>query len=126
MEGDKSDNLKGINGIGMKTVRKRLPFMREEKSYDVDEVVQYSIERPNQLSCYKKIIAGKELIKTNYDIMQLYKPNISMSARSSINFALTQFEPTFEKLNVTTMLMEDGQTNYDFNFLWLMMKKIKR
>ena len=39
--GDTSDNLPGVQGIGLPTIKKRLPFLCEEKSYTIDEVVQY-------------------------------------------------------------------------------------
>ena len=39
--GDRSDNLPGIAGIGLSTVSKRLPFLAEDKSYTINEVIEY-------------------------------------------------------------------------------------
>ena len=36
MEGDKSDNIEGIGGLGLKTVAKRFPFLKEERVASLD------------------------------------------------------------------------------------------
>ena len=35
--GDSSDNLPGIRGVGFGTVKKRLSFLSEEKTYNIDD-----------------------------------------------------------------------------------------
>ena len=36
-DGDKSDNIEGVRGYGLKAVIKKLPFLQEEKQFSVDE-----------------------------------------------------------------------------------------
>ncbi len=41
LSGDKSDNIDGIDGIGLPTVAKRFPILAEEKIYTVDELFHF-------------------------------------------------------------------------------------
>ena len=51
--GDKSDNLKGVGGVGLATMSKRFPFLAEEKSYTIDELVDYCDDCENKLKVHK-------------------------------------------------------------------------
>ena len=39
MAGDKSDNIEGLGGMGLKTISKRFPFLREEKEVMLSDLV---------------------------------------------------------------------------------------
>ena len=41
MAGDKSDNLPGVPGVGLATLAKRMPFLAEDRSVFIDEVIDY-------------------------------------------------------------------------------------
>ena len=43
--GDSSDNLPGIRGVGFGTVKKRLSFLSEEKTYNVDDIIEKIVSR---------------------------------------------------------------------------------
>ena len=55
IDGDKSDNLPGIKGAGMKSIAKKLSFLREEKSYTLDEVFKYCRSDDTGLKLYRDI-----------------------------------------------------------------------
>jgi 5'-3' exonuclease len=74
--GDKSDNLVGVGGAGLATVAKRFPFLSEEKSYTIKELVDYAEDVDSKLKVFKNVVEGKEIIEKNYKMMQLYSPNI--------------------------------------------------
>src|SRR3990167_4473327 len=78
--GDKSDNLDGIGGAGLTTVAKRFPFLSEDKSYMINEIIDFSktsITEDSKYKFYQDILDKEELIKENYKLMQLYVPNLS-------------------------------------------------
>ena len=37
LDGDKSDNISGVRGLGLKTIQKKLPFLSENRIVDMDE-----------------------------------------------------------------------------------------
>lgn len=122
--GDKSDNLPGVGGIGLPTVKKRLPFLSEDKSYDIDTVLDYCAEVDSNVKAYSSIIEKQDVIRDNYRLMQLYIPSLSVQGRKKIDFALENFEPEFAKTNIKTMMIEDGFGVTNFTDLYAAMNKI--
>ncbi len=122
--GDKSDNLPGIRGIGMKTVAKSFPLLIEENQLEVDEFVELSAGL--QTTVQKKVYENRALIDKNYDMMQLYSPKISLTNKQSIDYQIENFEFSFAKLDVTKMLFEDGQGSLNFSQLFGLFKRFTK
>ena len=57
--GDKSDNLPGIGGAGLATVSKRFPFLSEEKSYTIQELVDYAEGDDSKLQGHLRMLKEK-------------------------------------------------------------------
>ena len=122
--GDKSDNLPGIKGIGMKTVAKQFTFLAESRQYETDDVVNFCENLEKKLACHRAILEGKDVIEINYDLMQLYKPVISYINKKSIDFNIREFEYDFSKTNFVKMLMKDGHGSIKFDNLYATMNNI--
>ena len=122
--GDKSDNLPGIGGAGLPTVSKRFPFLSEEKSYTIQELVEYAEGVDSKLKVYKNIVEKRELIEKNYKMMQLYVPNISAQSAQYIRRMLNNPEFNFNKSGVRAMMIEDGFGVYDWSDLFTLFKRI--
>ncbi len=71
LDGDKSDNIPGVKGLGLKTIQKKLPFLSENRIVEIDEVIT---ELPE----------SKEIIERNYNLMQLSDVDISGSTKTKI------------------------------------------
>lgn len=133
--GDKSDNLPGVHAVGLPTVAKRLPFLKEEKSYTISEVVAYCNEQirasKKPLSIFANIVEQVELVEVNYRVMQLYSPIISLGARTKINDTFNKFVPEYRKFEFQKQLITDGAGAYNWgdldacfgNILWDHQKK---
>ena len=106
--GDSSDNLPGIRGVGFGTVKKRLSFLSEEKTYNVDDVVEHCESVESDLKFYSNIVEGKELIEHNYKMMQLYSPQMSIQSKIHVKESIENFEATFNKTEIIGMMREDG------------------
>lgn len=124
ISGDDSDNLKGVGGAGLATIAKRIPALKEEKSYTLDEVFDYCKSVDSKIKLYSSIINNDELIKENYKIMQLAVPNISAQDAQKINYALQNSECTFNKTELVTMMLKDGFGETNFEELYAHMNKI--
>lgn len=108
IDGDKSDNLKGVTRVGMKTVATKLPFLSEERSYSLQEVYDYCAERKDDSSVYQKIMDEFGVVELNYKIMQLYTPSISPQGKRKINTSIENFVNEFNKTEVKKMMIMDG------------------
>ena len=126
IEGDKSDNLPGIKGAGLKTIAKRFPYLIREDEYVVSDIIRDCSMQGKKLKIHENIENNEKLIKENYAIMQLQHPNIRPMNRELIKKAIIDFEPTFNKIKFTQMLFEDDAATLNFNDLQQVFRKIKR
>lgn len=124
MAGDKSDNLPGVPSVGIPTVAKRLEFLGNDQTYTVEDVVSYCREVENPLKAHKSIVEHSELIASNYKLMQLYAPSISIQGKKKIDYTVENFEFEFNKTGVQTMMLEDGFGVYDWSDLFITFKRI--
>ena len=124
--GDKSDNLPGIQGAGLKTIAKRFPYLIRQNEYTCSDIVRDCAMQGKKLKIHENIERNEKLIKDNYAIMQLQYPNIRAMNREIIKNSITNFEPTFSKINFTKMLIEDDAASLNFSDLLTIFRKIKR
>ena len=124
MVGDKSDNIIGIPRIGLKTVAKTFPFLREEKSATIDDLMNHCNAMPKKSKSIASILENRSLIEENYSLMQLYVPDISPIAAQKISYNINEFEPEFNRTEFITMLARDGFHNVRLDTLLSMMKLI--
>lgn len=84
LNGDNSDNIPGIPGLGIKTIAKRFPFITESKKYVLDDIKTYAQNHLEASSIYKKIITNSKQIELNYSLMMLAEHNISGNSKLKI------------------------------------------
>ena len=118
MVGDRSDNISGIPTIGLPTVAKRFPFLKEEKSYLADDLVEYCEEQETKLKVYDRVLDNLELLKENYRLMQLYVSTISPQNRRYVRGTVEGFVPEFNKTEFLKMSTKDGFGEYNFENLF--------
>ena len=85
LDGDKSDNIDGIAGCGLKTIIKRFPEVVEEKEITIDDMFTLCENRKSENKFYDKILDGKKIIERNYKLMQLSDPEIPTNKKLTIN-----------------------------------------
>ena len=106
--GDSSDNLPGIRGAGFATVAKRLNFLSADKTYTIQDVIDFCEKTGSKLKFFSNIVEGKSLIEHNYKMMQLYSPQMSFQSKMVVKEAIENFESTFNKTEIIGMMREDG------------------
>jgi len=108
VSGDKSDNLQGVKGAGLKTLAKRFPFLVEEKDYSLTDLVDACEEAENKLKIHEGIIDNYDKILKNYKIMQLYVPNVSFQVRDIVKNAKENYSRYYNKTEIVKMMFTDG------------------
>ncbi len=122
--GDKSDNLPGVRGVGLPTIKKRLPFLSEEKSYTIDEVVNYCDEVDSNLKIFDSIVENEDTIEHNYKMMQLYSPSLSYNAKQQVKYAIEEADQLFNLTEMKRMMINDGFGTWDWSDLIQIMRRI--
>lgn len=112
--GDASDNLPGAKGVGLKTIAKRFPQLKEGKSVLLTEIMDSCKNEAKPLTFHNSILEAESLIKDNYDMMQLYAPSLSIGVREKIRDIIDNYPASFNKTNLRKMMMEDGTGNFSW------------
>ena len=122
--GDRSDNLPGIKGGGLSTVAKRFPFLIEEHSHTIDDIIKLCETSENKLKVFDTIVENRKVVEHNYKMMQLYAPSISVQGKQKLRYVLENFEHELNQTTFKTMMIEDGFGVVDFVDLFASMKRI--
>lgn len=118
VEGDKSDNLPGVKGVGIKTLVKAFPFLSDHKSYGIDEILKECRKEEKPKAVHKKLLESKELLQSNYKMMQLYAPNIPIGVADGIKEVYN--EPfSYSQRDFDASLIKDGIGAYDWSSIRL-------
>tara|TARA_B100000131_G_scaffold190476_1_gene183193 strand:+ start:340 stop:1296 length:957 start_codon:yes stop_codon:yes gene_type:complete len=122
--GDPSDNLKGVPRVGLKTLSKRFDMLASPNEAELQDLLEQCSGVEKKLQIHKNILEHKDLIKNNYQIMQLYKPNMSRTNKSVVDYAVENFEFEYSRINFTKLLYLDGQGSTNFTNLFRVCRAI--
>lgn len=106
LNGDKSDNIPGIKGVGPATIQKYFEFLQEDKRYDSDDLIEKAKEYKKSKIC-QIIVENKKIIDRNYTLMQLETSIISGKTKLDI-LALSGNEiPELNKYQIHILSLKD-------------------
>lgn len=115
--GDKSDNVKGIQGIGNGKFNTAFTFLKD-KSYDLDGFKNKLNEIDDKV--INKVKESFDIIDRNYYIMQLFDVDISGNTKSKIMGVLDSEIPEFKKMSLRKLVIEDKLNSLIKNYeLWI-------
>ena len=106
--GDSSDNLPGVPRVGLETVARRFSFLREEKTYYLSDVIRECNKPENKQKVFSNIKENIDLIKGNYDIMQLSSPMVSIQTKQMIDETFQEYKPHYNQTEVRKLMLQDG------------------
>ena len=105
LEGDKSDNIPGVKGVGLKTLVKRFPEIVEPAVFTVNDL--FEAAETGSLAVHENILNSKDVLGLNYKLMQLHDVDISSHAKSTLRGLVKGDIPTLNKFAFEKMVLED-------------------
>ena len=100
LDGDKSDNIPGVYGCGIKTLIKRFPELTEDVELSINDLFelaeQKKVESKGKIKLYNDILEAKNQIIMNERLMQLKEPDISGVIKMQV---LDRFNEEIKPLN---------------------------
>mgnify|MGYP000877732101 FL=1 len=107
LTGDKSDNIPGVNGVGLKTMIRRLPIITENKQLSVEELVEYASNVEKKYKVHEIIESSSDIIQLNYKLMQLKNVDIAGNTKLLILEKVREEINKMDVLNFKKMFMVD-------------------
>lgn len=107
--GDKSDNVPGIKGAGLKTLQKRLPILFKENKVTISELYgQLNDEEVQKYKVLQEIKNKKEDVERNFKIMQLEEPLLTEDQKNEIKTIIKQPVPRLNAFSFLKYSAVDG------------------
>jgi DNA polymerase-1 len=82
--GDNSDGLKGVKGLGIKTIVSQFPDLVTKPSMTLDYVFQVCEDNLEGKKIFSKIIHEWDKVETNYKLMNLHESVLDDNEKSTI------------------------------------------
>jgi 5'-3' exonuclease len=104
--GDDGDNIKGVKGIGPKSVKKLFPEL-SQRVLSISEFFQLVEGKATSERKAKDVLDQRELVMRNVDLMQLTSPIISATSASVIRNSI-DIKPTFNFTGFKLAMLNQG------------------
>ena len=106
LDGDKSDNINGVMGAGLKSLIKYIPQIKEDK-FTAKDLLDFVSNTKNKIKLLENIKNSGKLIKRNYLLMQLNDVDIPNNTKLKIQGAVNKDIPQLVKYKLQTMFLKD-------------------
>ena len=116
LDGDKSDNIDGVKGFGVKRLAKIFPFLKEEKKYELDEIKEYAEQNVEKFGLLQKLVDNYDIVERNNELMNLHLCNFSMNAKMKIQSFMNEEPKKLNKMELLLKFNRDGLSHAFKNF----------
>ena len=107
LDGDKSDNINGVQGAGLKSIIKYIPSITEDNEFNAKNLLDFVNNSDSKIKLLENIKNSSNLVKRNYLLMQLSKVDIPNHTKRKITDSVRRDVPELVKYKLQTMVMKD-------------------
>ena len=111
LDGDKSDNINGVMGAGLKSLIKYIPPITEDEDFTAKDLLDFVNNTDSKIKLLENIKKSSNIIKRNYLLMQLNKVDIPNHTKMKIQGAVNGDVPQLIKYKFQTMFLKDKLTS---------------
>lgn len=122
ISGDKSDNLPGVKGIGLKTIAKKVPLLLERDDCTLSDVFDSAIMGD---TFWDKMIEARKTIEKNYKLMNLTTINLSPQNARFIKESVGNYPLELNRTEMVKMMVQDGFAAMNWDDLYTSMNRIR-
>lgn len=104
MDGDKSDNIPGVRGVGRKLLVRFFPQLSGEDKVDINAVLEFAGEQKKG-KLFENIHSNRELIERNYELMQLADAMMSGQTKLDVLDRIDNYTIQLNRDEMTAILV---------------------
>lgn len=116
LDGDKSDNVDGIKGAGLKSIKKSFPFLSDDKKSSLAEIINYSKNNVTKYKLYQNILDNEQILFRNYDLMQLTETQLQSFTQLRVEEIVSGDFNRLNKIELIKLITEDKMWNQIPNY----------
>jgi 5'-3' exonuclease len=105
--GDGSDNIKGINGVGIKTLQSKFPMLLEEKTITLEELLDFCKAKQDDHKIYRTVVDNEVAMRLNWQLMSLEDLDIASNFKLMITDMAARPIPKLDTFTFKKMFMSD-------------------
>ena len=105
--GDGSDNIKGINGVGIKTLQSKFPMLLEEKTITLEELLDFCKAKQDDHKIYRTVVDNEVAMRLNWQLMSLEDLDIASNFKLMITDMASRSIPKLDTFTFKKMFMSD-------------------
>ena len=106
--------------------QRRAKLLLEEEAATFGDLTDYCREQLEEKSvkAYQTVLENEDVLRRNYHMMQLYTPIMSINAKNLVHETLDNPDMSFNKTELTKLMLQDGFGETNFVDLFTHCKKI--
>ena len=107
--GDKTDNIPGVKGVALKSLKKFFPMITENRHVGINEIIDHAKDGSDtgRYKIYKSVVESMDQIDLNHNLMQLKEVDIAGSLKLMIHDKVKGPIDKLNTLEFKKMFMRD-------------------
>lgn len=125
--GDNSDNIKGVKGVGFKSLSNNYEKFIDETDYSMESFFEDTLMKTHQSKkkLFNNILVNETLIKRNWRLAYLDVQNLSHVQVEKLKYKIENSDLNFDKISATRLLLEQGINNLHIDRGFINFKLLK-
>ena len=125
--GDNSDNIKGVKGVGFKSLSNNYEKFIDETDYSMESFFEDTLMKTHQSKkkLFNNILVNETLIKRNWRLAYLDVQNLSHVQVEKLKYKIENSDLSFDKISATRLLLEQGINNLHIDRGFINFKLLK-